>query len=215
MSITNGYLSLTELQVTLGATSSARKADYELAIEAASRWIDEHCSDRERNIIRHFWREASPSERTYTADTPWQVRTGDFDDPDTVTVEVDLVGDGTWTPLDAATWHPEPFNRIQGFPFTKIVSNSYGLLFPQSLQARVKVTARWGWAAVPKPVAQACQILAVANMAGKEVVSMHDGYDIDSTGATNPWAFAEMLLEPYLPAEIADQAMLPKTPARP
>lgn len=208
--MSNEYLNLEDLQAVLGAETGAKAESYELAIESASRWIDEHCSDRERNIIRHFWQEPSPTERSYTADTPWQVRTGDFDDPDTVTVEVDLLGDGTWTPLDAATWHPEPLNQINGWPFTRIVSNSYDPLFPLSLQPRVKVTAQWGWAEIPKPVSQACEIVAIATMGGKAVVSMHDGYDVDSTGPTNPWAFAEMILEKYLPPELAVAAMLPK-----
>ena len=39
---------------------------------------------------------------------------------------------------------------------------------------------------------------------------MHDGYDVDSNGPTNPWAFAEMLLEKFLPPELAVDAMLPK-----
>jgi hypothetical protein len=207
--ITNGYLALEELQQSLGASEFVGEADYEMAIEAASRWIDGHCSDTCASVIRHFWQETAPTQREYYPASGQLVNTGDFADATGVLVEVRAT-DGTWTPLDADKWQPEPLVRINGFPYTRITAAEYGVTFPQSLRSGVRVTARWGWAEVPKPVAQACQIIAVASMGGKAVVSMHDGYDVDSTGPTNPWAFAEMLLEPYLPPELAVTAMLPK-----
>lgn len=207
MTITNGYLSLEDLQVTLGSDTYEQSDDYELAIESASRWIDARCSDPATGRIRHFWQEPAPTVRYYRASTVHLVCTSDFDSAEDTTVEVDTAGTGTWTALDAEDWQPEPLVRLDGHPFTQITARNYTTLFPLGLGPRVRVTARWGWASVPQPVRQAAQILAVAYMQGKEVISMHDGYDVDSTGPTNPVAMAEHLLKPYLPVDIQDPAL--------
>lgn len=201
------YLDPAELQDTLGADSDVSFGDFKLATDSASQWIDDRCSDPANNVIRHFWQEVAPTTRPYRAETIHLVRVGDFDSVDTTTVEVDLLGNGTWTPLDPSFWQPEPLVRINGFPYCMITISHYGAMFPLDLKPRVQVTARWGWAKVPAPVKQACQILAVAYLQGKEVVSMHDGYDIDSTGPTNPVAMAEHLLRRYLPQDIPDPAL--------
>lgn len=201
------YLQLEQLQDALGATTDVSKPSYELAISSSTEWIDSHCSDPERNIVRHFWRDDAPSARRYHADTPQVVNTGDFDDDSDVVVEI--YQNGAWAPLAPDLWQAEPLVRINGAPFTRIVVLDYVTRFPTLLGPGVRVTARWGWAKVPKPVSQACQILSVAYMNGIKVVSTHDGYDIDSTGPTNPIAFAEHLLEPYLPPELTDPNMMP------
>jgi hypothetical protein len=203
----NEYLDVEALQETLGADSDVSFDDYALAIESASRWIDDRCSDPLNNVIRHFWQEPTPTARLYRAETIHLVRVGDFDSVDTTTVEVDLIGNGTWTALDSTSWQPEPLVRINGFPYCMITISHYGAMFPLDLKPRVRVTAKWGWSEIPAPVRQATQILAVAYMQGKEVISMHDGYDIDATGPTNPVAMAEHLLRRYLPVDVPDPAL--------
>jgi hypothetical protein len=202
-----GYLDVEELQATLGANSDVSYEDYALAIDAASRWIDDRCSDPQRNLIRHFWQDQAATSRLYRAETIHLVRVGDFDSVDGTTVEVDLIGNGTWTVLDPESWQAEPLVRINGFPYCMITISHYGAMFPLDLKPRVRVTALWGWAEVPPTVKKACQILAVAYMNGTEVISMHDGYDIDATGPTNPVAMAEHLLRRYLPDDVPDPAL--------
>jgi hypothetical protein len=195
----NPYLTLTELQTSLGTSTYNAAGDYELAIESASRWIDDRCSDPARNVVRHFWREESPTARLYHACSRHLVRTGDFADTTGLVVEVDTAGDGVFTPLAATSWQPEPLVRVNGHPYTQLCATTYGPTFPLGLRPRVRVTARWGWAAVPGPVKQACQILAVSYLLGKDVISNEDGYSVGSMGPTNPIALAEHLLRPYLP----------------
>jgi hypothetical protein len=195
----NPYLSLEDLQASLGATTDIAAVDYELAIEAASRWIDARCSDPARGIVRHFWRDASATTRTYQATSPWLVRTGDFDTTTGVTVETEAAG--VWTLLASTAWQAEPFVRINDYPYTCITATGYTALFPLGLKPRVRVTARWGWAAIPQAVAQACQILAVSYLLGKDVISNEDGYSMGSKGPQDPEALAEHLLRPYLPDE--------------
>lgn len=195
----NPYLTLDQLQATLGASPLVETAtvDYELAIEAASRWIDARCSDPARGIVRHFWRDATATARLYQAASPWLVHTGDFDTAAGVTVETET--GGVWSTVSASLWQAEPFVRVNGHPYTCITSTSYAPLFPLGLQARVRVTARWGWAAVPAAVTQACQILAVSYLIGKDVISNEDGYSMGARGPQDPERLAEHLLRPYLP----------------
>lgn len=194
MTITNGYLELTDLQATLSAgTFSTNEADYELAIETASRWIDARCSDLPNNRVRHFWRDAAPTTRLYHARDPRQVCVGDFTDPSGLTVEV-YTG-GVWAPLAADRWQSEPLVLVNDHPYTRLVATDYADTFPLGLRPRVRCTTRWGWLVIPKPVSQACQILAIAAMLGKDLLANEDGY----TGSSDPFSLAEKLLREYLP----------------
>lgn len=210
MSIENGYLNLADLQQSLNGSVFVGVADYELAIESASRWIDDRCSDPEKNIVRHFWKEQAPgSTRYYHADSRRLVKLGDFDDSDDLLVEVDLVGDGTWTTMDPSNWQAEPLVRINGDPYTRIAVTSYDVAFPLGMQSRVRATAPWGFAAVPKQVESACKVLAVAFMLGISVIADTDGYSAGAGGPTDPFALAENMLRRYLPLACMDVMAMP------
>jgi hypothetical protein len=80
-------------------------------------------------------------------------------------VAVDSDGDGvfetTWT---AADYELRPLNGIvggqPGWPYNQIRAVG-SKCFPRcSRRAVLQVTARWGWAAVPAPVHEACLIVA-------------------------------------------------------
>lgn len=201
------YLELAELQETLHASESVGVDDYELAIESASRWIDDRCSDPCSGRIRHFWQEDDPSVRYYHAESPYLVKTGDFMDATELLVEVDTIGDGTWTAFDSGWWQAEPLNRLPGDPYTQITVTSRGHLFPQGLSPRVRGTTPWGITPAPAVVKQACKILSVAGMLGTAVISDENGYGIGSTSPTDPIALAEGYLRRYLPP--SDDMVLP------
>jgi len=82
-----------------------------------------------------------------------------IDDATTVTlVETDSAGDGAFgTDWASTDWQAEPLNGIVGglaVPFTSVRSvGSY--LWPRTSRAVVRVTATWGWSAVPDVVEQA------------------------------------------------------------
>lgn len=198
MSVTNGYLELEALQESLKASVFSGVEDYELAIESASRWIDERCSDMDSGRIRYFYQDAVPSARLYHPDTRHLVRTGDFDSTAGMLVEVDLVGDGTFTTMASNLWQPESVLRVNGAPYTQITTTSYATTFPLGMRPRVRVTNRWGWAVVPKAVTQACKILSVAFLLGIDVISNEDGYSTGNRGPTDPFAIAAQLLTPYM-----------------
>jgi hypothetical protein len=196
--ITNGYLELSELQESLNASEFVGIDSYELAIESASRWIDDHCSDMDSGQTRYFYQDTVATPRLFHADSRRLVRTGDFDSTSGMTVEIDLVGDGTFTTLDPTLWQPESVLRVNGAPYTQITTTTYTTAFPLGMRPRVRATTRWGWASVPKPVTQACKILAVAFMLGIDVISNEDGYSLGSGGPADPFALAAQLLTPYM-----------------
>lgn len=205
MTVINGYITLYDLKDSLKANTSVSDADYELAISSASRWIDGYCSDPKNGRIRYFYRDAAPSARRYRAETLHLVCVGDFDDPSTTVVEVDQVGNGTWVPLGASLWQAEPLVRLNGHPFTQVTATEYASTFPLGLKPRVRVTARWGWVSIPDPVKQACQILSVAYLLGKDAISNVDEYSVGSRGPADPMLLAEHLLEPFLPDSVRER----------
>lgn len=208
MSIVNGYIELEQLQESLNASMFVGADSYELAIESASRWIDDHCSDMDTGQTRYFYQDPSPTARLYHPDTRHLIRTGDFDSTTGMLVEVDLPGDGTFTPMSANDWQPESVLRVNGAPYTQITTTSYAKVFPLGMRPRVRVTTRWGWASVPKPVTQACKILAVAFLLGIDVISNEDGYSLGSGGPADPFALADQLLTPYM-LDDGDEMVMP------
>lgn len=166
MAITNGYATLAEVKDLLEITATADDTLLELAVEAASRQIDELTD-------RRFWQDASAVARTFTF-----VRRGDVNRPPAdvlqvpdiststgLIVKTDDNDDGTfettWTlttdfvllPLNADKEAPiEPWTAIR-------VANDGNKDFP-STHGSVEITARYGWPAVPTPVKQATLLQA-------------------------------------------------------
>lgn len=154
MTITNGYASRAELKTLIGATQTANDADIDRAIEAASRQID-------RMTARRFYLDASASTRTYRASEPDVLWVEDFDPATTPTIVTDESLNGTFNiTWEAADYQLEPLNAAaDGLPVTKIVAID-DRAFPVATRAAVRVTARWGWPAVPTDIEQACLLLA-------------------------------------------------------
>ena len=154
MAISNGYVTLAEIQSALGGSSNT--SDLERAVEAASRSIDDFCR-------RRFWQDSTVVARYYTANDSYLVVTDDISTSTGLIVATDPGDDGTfevtWTidsdfrlePVNAAA-DSEPWTSIE-----RIKTGSY--TFP-SHKNRVKVTAKFGWAATPTAIKQACLIQA-------------------------------------------------------
>lgn len=150
MAITHGYATGAQLVAYLAATAAGYASDenVERAIESASRLIDQWCG-------RRFWADTEASDRTYY---PADHDRLEIDDAIQVT---GLTVDGATATL--ANYDLLPLNGVvdgvDGWPTTTIAWPRDGNL-PGVLTGRCVVTAKWGWAAVPKPVEQACLQLA-------------------------------------------------------
>jgi hypothetical protein len=112
--------------------------------------------------------------RQYVSSDPWLVQTDDFYANWGLTVQSDYAGDGTFgTTWAAADMQLEPVNGLwqgESWPTTQIraVRSLYfpvwgGIAYPKPYtQALVRVTARWGWNAIPTMVQKAAIVQAIS-----------------------------------------------------
>jgi hypothetical protein len=153
MAITNGYATLTDVKNALRITDAIDDALLETAIESASRMIDSYTARTFSNAgtaVRDF---AATDDLTCIIDDAISV----------ITVQsTDEVGSDyiTWAPTD---FQLEPLNsRSDGLymPYTGLRAvNDYA--FPVvDHRALVRVTAVWGWPAIPTAIKQATIIQA-------------------------------------------------------
>ena len=203
MAITHGYMTVDELRDVLRDQLTAYDAEYERAIGAASRQIDDYCG-------RHFWMEATPTVRTFRPREIDLVWTGDIATTTGLVVATDEDYDGvfetTWT-IDT-DFILEPFERINAKPYERIAavgtrsfpvsgsSTSYGAYTrAQSRRPTVQVTASWGWATVPQEVIQACSIVAVDHFKAKDLthVAATYGNDVRIARDVSPGMFGRKL----------------------
>ncbi len=154
------YASLAKLKNYLGVgdvddptTDDERFQD---ALESATQEINTHCS-------RRFYADLTASARVFhPAGHGGVVLVDDFWTDDDLVIET--TSDGiTWTTFPLADVELEPLNGVMdgeaGWPYTRIRAVD-GRRFYRAARATVRVTAKWGWRAVPAPVHQACLILA-------------------------------------------------------
>lgn len=141
-----GYINLNS------ATTDEQIVD---SIATASRAIDRICG-------RRFYADLTATARIYDTDT-YCVRVDDFWTSTGLVVETDSGADATFeATIAAAGYELRPLNGIvdgeSGWPFNEI--RAVNTPFPvQTYRAAVRVTAKWGWAAVPPAVKTACVIL--------------------------------------------------------
>jgi hypothetical protein len=153
VAITNGYATLAEVKASLRINDTVDDALIELAIEAASREIDQACE-------RIFY-QASGSRYFVPRDS----YVCEIDDLRTLTTlktssGADGVYDITW---QADDYQLEPLNGIVGgivSPATQIRAIDDYLFTIDGGEATVEVTGQWGWATVPTVIRQATVILS-------------------------------------------------------
>jgi len=162
MAITNGYCTLAEIKSALriGTADTADDGLLENCVGAASRLIDGYCN-------RQFWSVGSATSRIFTAESEFTCSIDDVAGT-AITLQSSSLGDGvfdvTWTTLD---YQLEPLNGVLdglAWPYDRIRAVG-DYLFPTlnanyGEQALVKVTAVFGWPAVPSTVTQATIIQA-------------------------------------------------------
>jgi Phage gp6-like head-tail connector protein len=156
----NEYATRSQLKVYLGIDTDNTNEDTVLdsVLTAASRGIDNYCG-------RYFYADAVVSARIYSPRKRAMRRAeGEdllIDDVSTTTgliVATGVANGSTWTAITNYETYPE--NAIaRGRPITAILRllSSWGLGGPT---ARVQVTAKWGWPAIPDVVYQATLIQA-------------------------------------------------------
>lgn len=157
MALGDDYITAADLRTRLGVTVGTEDAILEAAATAASRAVETHCR-------RQFNLAATATPRRYRPDTGTLLTVDDIATTTGLLVEVDNDGDGefetTWT---AADYELEPLDGVvdgvEGWPFWTLRAVG-SRRWPCSDRATVRVTAQWGWQAVPAPVVEATKIVA-------------------------------------------------------
>ena len=150
------YATLALVRARLGITVEADTDDdtkIESIITAVSRLIDNYCG-------RHFYVDSADATRYFTAEYSDLLEPGDLVSVTTLTSD----GDGdrtyetTWTvstDYDLTPFNADDFSE----PFTAIETTPAGrYVFPRGVKKGVCIIGKWGWPAVPKPVAEACML---------------------------------------------------------
>jgi hypothetical protein len=154
----NEYVTSATLKLALGITDTARDELLDQARAAASRNID-------RATGRRFYLDGSATARTFTP-RGRIVATPDgslllVDDIGSTTGLVVEVGAGTsYTTVTSSDYETQPDNALtRGEPITGLL-RGIGAYWALARNSRIRITAKWGWPAVPDEVAQAALIQA-------------------------------------------------------
>lgn len=152
MAITNGYCTLQQLKDSLRITDNVDDTMLELAIETASRQIDDYCE-------RVFY--TASATRYYAPRDSYVCETDDIVSITTLKTSsaADGVYDITWATTD---YQKEPLNGIAGgivSPVTHLRAvDDY--LFPlQDGETTVQVVGTFGWSAIPTAIKYATLLL--------------------------------------------------------
>lgn len=160
MALGDSYATLVELKARLNISDSSDDAGLASALAVASRGIESCCR-------RQFNDAGSATARLFHPDSARLAKVDDFSTTTGLVVESDTSGDGTFeTTWASAEYELQPLNGVvdgvSGWPYWKIrAAGTTGRYFPCTrARATVRVTARWGWTAVPAPVKEGTLILA-------------------------------------------------------
>lgn len=193
------YITLAEFKDRVGSSSAVKDVRILEHIAAASRKIDAICH---RTFGAHDGAATARYFRPTGCDTVW------IDDASEITtVEVDDADTGSYATSWATTdYETDPANGIgpnglAGWPVTTL--RAVGTLwFPTCNRRRpIKVTAKWGWTAVPDAVKEAAYLLTnrlsyeVAVPGG--VTAPNVDFGVPGSALQRPYT-AEGLLKPYM-----------------
>ena len=153
MTITNGYATLAEYKAwnTIDTTSATDDTVIEDIIESVSRQIDGHCD-------RVFY-VSSAVARYFNAADYDLLFCDDISSTASLIIETDNDGDGVYEYTWAATdYNLLPYQSPNGWPYTMVEITSNGNNVFSLARKGNKITALYGWTAVPDDVKTACLI---------------------------------------------------------
>lgn len=195
----DSYATLAQFKRRLGIPDSKTTSDLDLQdkLDGATEDINRWCG-------RAFWRQEDASIRSYRVGRTG-VDTDDFWSSDDLSI-TPYLGATAGTPWTVAGVALEPLNGVvdgmTGWPYRRI---AYGWSMASFYSAGlVQVSARWGWAEVPKPVVTACMLIAAMdNKAGDAPFGVAGFGDYALRIRANP--MAEEKLRPFVkdPAKVA------------
>ena len=152
MAVVNGYTTLAELKSYIGLSGSGQDTNLENAINGASRQIDA--------ITGRFFYQTSSESKFFTPDNVLFLQVPDISTPSGLVVQLDTTDDGSYdTTLTINTdFYLKPIdagNQVDGEEFAPIteiaiLDTRSSERFDPTIVKNVKVTAQFGYSAVPK-----------------------------------------------------------------
>lgn len=152
MAIGSAYATAIQYRAVTGKTDTAQDADILTDLTAVSRHIE--------GILGRFFNvDVADVARIYIPDKTADTLSVDDLSAAPTTVEVDADDDGTYsTTLAATDFELLPLNAAKGpeaWPYNEIRMTPWGDYSYFYKGYRVRVTAKWGWPAVPEAVQRA------------------------------------------------------------
>ncbi len=160
MAMSNAYASLKDVKAAARITDPQDDPLIEVAIETASRMVDEYCE-------RRFYTNGTAEVRTYAPTNNWWIDIDDVPAAAALTLKssstvVGTTFDVTWSATD---FQREPTNNINAGvpgPTTRLRALGTYLFVPWAGEATVQVTSTFGYATtVPMQVKHATTLLAL------------------------------------------------------
>lgn len=166
MALGDPYATLDDLKTYLSMQEDDRfDTSLTQALESVSEEIEQYCN-------RQFNKVTVASARIFEVDNFRHVIVDDFWTTTDLAIEYDAGHTGSYVTLSATDYELYPLNGVvdgqPGWPYNKIAPVPTGSAFSPLRGGRLRVTAQWGWTAVPAPVKQACLIMAGATFQIKD-----------------------------------------------
>lgn len=165
MAVINGYCTVAQVREELSDDAERLSAALlEKAVNATSRAVDDWTG-------RRFWQDPVPVIRKDRPDRCEHVDVGDISTTDGLIVETRGSLAGDWSPwtLDTDYELDEALGSANGgaFAWDRLVAVGARTFRPARFRT-LRITARWGWSAVPIQVEEATILRAVAIFKRKE-----------------------------------------------
>lgn len=157
MALGDDYITVAQLKTRLGVTDDDDDTLFAGAVAAATDGINHTCE-------RDFQQAATVSARRYKPTASDLVIVDDFFTTTGLLVKTDDGDDGTYeTTISSADYELDPIDGIvngeTGWPYSAIRLVD-GSCWPRGRRHTIQITARWGWATVPRLVTEAAYVLA-------------------------------------------------------
>lgn len=148
------YATLTELKSQLGILDVNEDTLLNKALGTASRAVEKWCGNRVFSL------DVSATARVYVPKANYELF---IDDVGTLTgLQVETGSGGVYSVLAATNYEATPTNAlVRGEPITSLFDLNYtGVFWAGGVSPRVRVTAQWGWPAIPDEISQATLLVA-------------------------------------------------------
>lgn len=202
MALINAYADVNQLREHMSDGNDVAPPEMlERALNTSSRWIDEFCG-------RRFWLDTTVQTLTFTTDCVTDlVWTDDIGTTTGLIVKTDDLGNGTYN----TTWtigtdfRLEPRNADKHGPayaWWRIAATGTRRFPTSSLYDPVQVTAKYGWAAIPPAVEEACLLRSYALFKRRSSPTGIQGFEGFGMRTTKDDPDIRALLAPYVKIKI-------------